>query len=99
MSNLTITDVSLQRMLMTAAELGARRAMIGAGMDSPMLSYRQACKRFGKSYMELWNKQGKLNPISQGFGAMKRYYVQDLLTLALIAERHQYMTVAERRAK
>lgn len=99
MEQFTLTDTSLQRMLATAAELGARRALIGAGLESPMISYRTACVRFGKSYMELWAKQGKLNPVSQGMGAMKRYYVQDLLALSLTSERHKYLTIQERRAR
>lgn len=95
----TLSDVSLQKLLNTAAELGARRALIGAGMDNPMLTWSQACKKFGQANMMMWRKQRKLNPIQQGMGATIKYYVQDLLTLSLTSERFNYLTMAERRAK
>lgn len=95
----TLTDVSLQKLLNTAAELGARRALIGAGMDNPMLTFNQACKRFGKSNMQLWRKQGRINPIQHGMNANHWYPVQDLLMVALTEERHNYLSVTERTKK
>lgn len=93
----TLSDVELQRLLNTAAELGARRALIGAGMDNPMLTYNQAVKRFGRSNMELWRKQGRIKPVQHGMNATHWYPVQDLLRVALTEERHNYLSVAERR--
>lgn len=94
---ITLTSVSLQKLLNSAAELGARRALIGAGMESPTLSWNMACKRFGKTNMELWRKTGRITPIQQGMNAAHKYSVQELVTLALIEERHNYLSLAERK--
>lgn len=95
----TMHELQLQSLLAKAAELGARRALIGAGMETPTLTYNQAVKRFGKGAMMYWRKAGLITPIQQGMGSTHRYSVTELLSLALSENRNQYLSMAERREK
>src|SRR5690554_5570538 len=96
---ITIHDVQLQAMLSRAAEVGARRALIGAGLETPTLTYNQAVKRFGKGAMMYWRKAGLLKPIQQGAGASHKYSVTEMVALAVSENRSDYLTMAERREK
>lgn len=97
MSEITIHEIQLQSLLNKAAEVGARRALIGAGLETPTLSYNEAVKRFGKGAMMYWRKAGLLKPIQQGIGSTHKYSVTEMVALAVSENRNQYLTMAERR--
>lgn len=94
-----IPETHLVAMLKQAAELGARRALIGAGMAEPTISWSEACRTYGQGAMLMWKKAGLIKPIQQGMGATKKYSVTDLVALALSENRSQYISSAERRRK
>lgn len=96
-NQITLHETQLDALLAKAAEVGARRALIGAGLESPTLSYNEAVRRFGKAAMMYWRKAGLLKPIQQGIGATHRYSVTEMVALALSENRNQYLTMAERR--
>lgn len=94
-----IPETHLISMLNKAAELGARRALIGMGQAEPTITWSQACKVYGQGAMMMWKKSGLIEPIQQGHGATKRYSVTDLVALSLVENRSQYLSAAERRRK
>lgn len=97
-NDITMTDLNLVILLRQAAEVGARRALIGAGLESPTLSYRQAAKQYGTETLKRWIKGGTVKPIQDGMGSTKRYSVMELMSAALQSNRQTYLTVSERRA-
>lgn len=94
-----IPETHLISMLKQAAELGARRALIGAGQAEPTVSWSEACRIYGQGAMLYWKKAGLIEPIQQGHGATKKYCVTHLVALALSENRSQYLSAAERRRK
>lgn len=92
-----LNHTQLAGMLAKAAEIGARRALIGAGLESPTLSWNQAVKVFGQGAMLYWKKAGLIQPIQQGMGAVNKYSVTELVALALSENRSQYLTHKQRR--
>lgn len=94
----TMTDLNLVIMLRQAAEVGARRALIGAGLESPTLSYRQAAKQYGTDTLRRWIKEGVVTPVQDGMHSTKRYSVIELMSAALQSNRKTYLSVVERRA-
>lgn len=92
-----LNEHQLLNLLTKAAEAGARRALIGAGMESPTMSWNQAVKVFGQAAMLNWKKAGLIQPIQQGMGAVHKYSVSQLVELALTENRAQYLTYRQRR--
>ena len=97
--DVTMTDLNLVILLRQAAEVGARRALIGAGLESPTLSYRQAAKQYGTDTLRRWIKEGVVNPVQDGINSMKRYSVMELMSAALQSNRKTYLSVTESRSK
>lgn len=93
----TMTDLNLVIMLRQAAEVGARRALIGAGLESPTIRRKDAITRYGQNDVDRWQKEGLVKPIHDGYRSGYRYSVIELMTAALQSNRRTYMSVAERR--
>lgn len=92
-----LNQTQLLSLLTKAAEAGARRALIGAGMESPTMSWNQAVKVFGQAAMLNWKKAGLIQPIQQGMGAVHKYSVSQLVELSLTERREYYLTYKQRR--
>jgi len=45
--DVTMTDLNLVILLRQAAEVGGRRALIGAGLESPTIRRKEAINRYG----------------------------------------------------
>ena len=93
----TMTDLNLVIMLRQAAEVGARRALIGAGLESPTIRRKEAIARYGQNDVDRWQKEGLVKPIHDGYRSGYRYSVIELMSAALQSNRRTYMSVAERR--
>lgn len=96
METYTLLESQLQNLLNKAAEVGARRALIGAGLDTPTISWNEAVRRFGKGPMEAWRRAGLIKPIQQAMGCTHKYNVTELVALALKENRSQYLSTAKR---
>lgn len=65
-------DLGLAAMLQEAAKVGAKSALIEAGLERENVSYNYACKRYGKARVERWLQSGQLNYRQDVFGSTKR---------------------------
>lgn len=99
MEQYTLLESQLQALLVKAAEVGARRALIGLGKAEPTISWREACRVYGQGPMMAWRKAGLIKPIQQGMNATKKYSVTELVALSLSENRSQYLSASERREK
>ena len=97
--DITMTDLDLVILMRQVAEVAARRALMGAGLESPTLSYRQAAKQYGSETLKRWIKESVVKPIQDGMNSTKRYSVIELMTVALQSNRRTYLSVSERREK
>jgi hypothetical protein len=61
-----ITRGQLSELLLDAAELGAQKALIGAGLLKPYLSKSQAFRRYGRKIVERWLAERLITPRKDG---------------------------------
>lgn len=99
MKEYNLLESQLLNMLQQAAEVGARRALIGIGLAEPTVSWSEACRTYGQGAMMMWKKAGLITPIQQGMNATKKYSVTELVSLSLSENRSQYLSASERRQK
>lgn len=65
-------DLGLAAMLQEAAKVGAKAALVEAGLERENVSYNYACKRYGKTRVDRWLESGQLSYAQDVFGSTKR---------------------------
>lgn len=63
---MNIKKDELFSIMTTMAELGAKNALIAAGIDKTEISLAEAYRRFSRKNVDAWIKSEKLNAIKRG---------------------------------
>jgi hypothetical protein len=63
---LKLEESQLRQMLNSAAELGAKSALIAAGIVKTEISKAEAYRRFSRKSVDKWINKGNLMPIKRG---------------------------------
>lgn len=95
-----IEDYKLRQMLNDASEMGAKKALIDAGLDKPFLKKAEAFKLYGRSTVERWIKEGLIKPSKDGGQTTTTRL--DKMRLALLSKtsnRNTYLTQKEQLTK
>lgn len=83
--------------LIDAAELGAKRALEGAGLLKPYLSVSEAGRIYGRSVVDRWIKEELLKVLKDGNASSKcRISRLQIEAVAKSANRSTYLTKDER---
>ena len=91
-----ITISQLQRLLESASEIGAKRALAEAGLIKPYLKKSEAYRMYGKANVERWLREGLLKPRKDGrASASWRLERAELESIAKASNRASYLTVQE----
>ena len=53
----------LQQMLDSAAEMGANRALVEAGLKKPQIKKAEAYRRYGRRRIDRWIREHKITPV------------------------------------
>lgn len=96
-----LDPLTLRRLLTDAAELGAKRALIDAGLDTTVFNQKQAERFIGSSKeLERWNAEGLVKRYKDGDrNSRVRYDRMQLEILAKTSNRTTYLNTNERNAK
>lgn len=83
--------------LSDAAELGAMKALEGAGLLTPYLSERACKRKYGPAIVDRWIKEKLVDVLKDGNGtANKRISRLQIEAVAKSANRSTYLTTEER---
>lgn len=83
--------------LIDAAELGAKKALEGAGLLKPYLSVREAKRVYGPTVVDRWIKEDLLKVLKDGNASAKcRISRIQIEAVAKSANRATYLTIEER---
>ena len=63
---LELEECQLRQMIFTAAEQGAKHALVGAGIDKTEINKAEAYRRYSRRSVDGWIKTGKITPIKRG---------------------------------
>lgn len=85
-------------LLMEAAELGAKKALIDADLLRPYISMSAANRKYGESTVERWFQEGLIDLIQDGPNSNYRIDRIQIEAVAKTANRCSYMTTEERKA-
>lgn len=99
MGNLTLplTEREYRNALLDAAEMGAQKALIEAGVLKPYLKLREAQRKYGEAIVNRWIKEGLITPIKDGDrNASVRIDRMQLEAIAKTCNRANYLTTEER---
>ena len=83
-------------LLIEAAELGAKKALIDADLLRPYISLAAANRKYGECTVERWAQEGLIDIIQDGPGSNYRIDRIQIEAVAKTANRHTYMSVQER---
>lgn len=61
-----LEEGQLRQMMSTAAELGAKHALIAAGIDKTEISQAESYRRFSRKSVDGWIQKGIIKPIKRG---------------------------------
>lgn len=87
----TISETLLRNLLMDAAELGAKKALVQTGLLKPFLSKSEAYKLHGRKIVDRWIGEGLVKLIKDGpNGAKMRIDRLELETVAKTSNRTYY---------
>ena len=92
------SERELITLLMEAAELGAKKALIEADLLKPFISMSAARRKYGESTVERWFSEGLIDLIQDGPGSNYRIDRLQIEAVAKTANRCSYMTVEERKS-
>jgi hypothetical protein len=70
----------LRQMLNSAAELGAKNALIAAGMEKTQITKAEAYRRFSRKNVDKWIHNGNVIPVK--IGASVKLNVMELESMA-----------------
>jgi hypothetical protein len=91
------TEIEYRNALIDAAEVGAKKALLEAGILKPFLKLREAQRNYGESVVNRWIKEGLITPIKDGNRtASVRINRIEIETIAKTANRASYLTTEER---
>jgi hypothetical protein len=85
-------------LLMEAAELGAKRALIDADLLRPYIKMSAAHRKYGESTVERWFQEGLIDLIQDGPGSSYRIDRIQIEAVAKTANRCTYLRTDERRS-
>ncbi|MCY4781683.1 hypothetical protein ORI89_18680 [Sphingobacterium sp. UT-1RO-CII-1] len=85
MDYVTLSPIEFRKMLMEAAEIGAKNALIDVGETSPIIWRVEAIKRHGEKLIKRFEKHGLLER-KQHYEKGNYYYDVKELNYALTAE-------------
>jgi len=60
------TEFEYRNALIEAARLGGMKALQGVGMMKTHISYREACRQYGRTNVDRWIKDGAVTPQKDG---------------------------------
>jgi hypothetical protein len=86
---LKLEEGQLRQMLNSAAELGAKNALISAGMEKTQITKAEAYRRFSRKTVDKWINRGNVIPVK--LGASVKLNVLELETMAqtnLLVHKH-----------
>lgn len=83
-------------LLMEAAELGAKKALIDADLLRPYISLAAANRKYGEGTVERWAQERLIEIIQDGPGSNYRIDRIQIEAVAKTANRHTYLNVQER---
>jgi hypothetical protein len=87
----------LRNLLMDAAELGAKKALINAGKLKPYLKKSEAYRLYGRSVIDRWIEERLITPRKDGdYSATWRIDRIELEAVAKASNRTTYLSVNER---
>ena len=95
--NITMSLTQLRALLVDAAEVGAKRALIDLGMINSTLTKAQAYRSAGRAQIERWIKEGLLHPVRDSSGnARWRFDRHELDSVIKASNRHTFLNTDER---
>lgn len=91
------TEIEFRNALIDAAELGATKALMDAGVLKPYLKLREAQRLYGKAVVNRWISEGLITTIKDGERtASVRIDRLEIQTVAKTCNRATYLTTEER---
>lgn len=98
MSTITLELFELRKLLADQAELGAKQALIKAGVAAPVISQSQAYDMYGRKTVDRWVKDGLINRIKHGDrNCAVNFNAMELEVLSKSSNRHIYFLGLEKR--
>jgi len=92
-----ITIGQLSELLKDAAELGAQRALSGAGLLKPYLNKTEASFLYGPRVVDRWLKEKLITPRKDGTDSARwRLDRIELESVARTSNRRTYLSIVER---
>lgn len=92
------TDIEFRNALADAAELGAKKALEGAGLLRPYLKLSEAKRIYGAATVKRWIKERLILPVKDGDSTSTvRIDRLQIETVAKTANRSSYLTTEERK--
>ena len=91
------TEIEFRNALIDAAELGATKALMDAGVLKPYLKLREAQRLYGKAVVNRWINEGLITTIKDGERtASVRIDRLEIQTVAKTCNRATYQNTEER---
>ena len=96
--NVTMDLTDLRALLIEAGEIAATKVLIENGLLKQVLSKSEASKRYGRQNIELWLKEGLIDPVRDNFGSFNwRLDRLQLDALSKADNRHKFINTKERK--
>jgi hypothetical protein len=91
------TETEYMNALVDFAEIGAKKALIDAGVIRPYLKLREAYRLYGEAQVKRWLKEGLINSVKDGNNnATVRINRIEIEAASKASNRATYLTTQER---